>query len=189
MEKLFPKYHEIKVLNYGVPVDMVNYQPVKKKKYFLFVGMNHKIKNIEFLIKVFKLFRKNKKNLDYKFFLVGNLQKFEDDKNGIYTFPKVSRSEVKKLYSEASAYLTASFYESFNFPVLEALSQNCPVIGLNGSIIPEFNDYVYIAFDSTDFLNHMLTITQNKGFKSQREAILRQFSWKKYVDKLKELYA
>ena len=53
--------------------------------------------------------------------------------------------KVNLKISNATALLTASHYESFNFPVLEALSQGCPVIGLKSAIIPEFKPYVNLA--------------------------------------------
>lgn len=188
MEKLFPNYDHFVTINYGVPSDMLDYKSRPRKKYFLFVGMNHPIKNIEFMLKVFKKFKENKKFSGYKLFLVGNLSKLEDNKSDIYSISNITRHELKIYYSEATALLTASFYESFNFPVLEAVSQNCPVIGLDSAVIPEFKKLVYLAYDSTDFLLQMTEISEGANSKIERREVLSRFSWRKYISKLKELY-
>ena len=188
LKKLFPNYTRFITLNYGVPFDMLDYQPKTKKKYFLFVGMNHPIKNLEFLINIFKQFKKNKKFLEYKLFLIGDLEKFADKANDIFSYTDITRGQLRKLYSEATAYLAASYYESFNFPVLEALAQNCPVIGLKDAIIPEFRKFVSVAYDATGFIAYMSEISLNRQVKVKREKIGKIFSWKKYISKLKELF-
>ena len=188
LKKLFPNYSRFITLNYGVPFDMLEYQAKAKKKYFLFVGMNHPIKNTEFLIEIFKQFKKNRKFSEYKLFLVGDLEQFEDKINGIFSFSDITRTQLRKIYSEATAYLAASYYESFNFPVLEALAQNCQVIGLKAAIIPEFKKFVSLADDTNDFIAYMNDISQKKVKSVNRKEILKIFSWKKYVSKLKELY-
>lgn len=188
LKKLFPNYSRFITMNYGVPFDMLDYQAKSKKKYFLFVGMNHPIKNTEFLINIFKQFKKNKKFSDYKLFLVGDLEKFEDRVNGIFCYSDINRDELRKLYSEATGYLTASYYESFNFPVLEALAQNCPVIGLKAAIIPEINKFVSVANDVNDFITCMSDISEKKVKTVKRNEVLKIFSWKKYISKLKKLY-
>ena len=188
MSKLFPKYKNFKILNYGIPNDMTVFSPVKRKKFFLFVGMNHRIKNINFIVKVFKEFKENNRRKDYKLFLVGNLQDFEDKENGVFVFSDINREAIRKLYSEAAAYLTASYYESFNFPVLEALAQNCPVIGLEGAVIPEFTKFVSTVENNKDFMQKMVDVSQGRIKMKQRDELFKRFSWKKYVTKLKELY-
>ena len=83
LEKLYPAYKHFVTINYGVPFDMLKSEAGSRKKYFLFVGMNHRIKNIEFLLRAYRKFRKNKKFQDYKFYLVGDLKEFEDMESGI----------------------------------------------------------------------------------------------------------
>src|SRR3989344_3064951 len=188
LRKLFPQYKNFVVINYGVPFDMLEEKSNVRKKYFLSVGMNNSIKNIEFLLKVFKKFRNKNRFSEYKLFLVGNLNSFEDKNNNIFSYSSINREQLRKLYAEATAYLTTSYYESFNFPVLEALSQNCTVLGLKGAIIPEFREFVSLAYDSDDFLEQMKDIVLGGKAKVRRSDVMNRFSWKKYILKLKELY-
>jgi len=143
-----------------------------RKPYFLFVGMNHPIKNIDFIKEAFNQFIKSKENRDYKLILV--------TKN-------CSRSRLCYLYRNATALLTASYYESFNFPVLEALSQTCPVIGLKSAIIPELKTYVNEAKDNKEFVRLMKIIPLKPSVQSINR-LYTQFNWKNYVKNLVRLY-
>lgn len=171
------RYIETKIiiLPFGIPVDMnkkskVKSQKAKAGKYFLFVGNNQPIKNIQFIKKAFEEFRKSHKN--YKLRLI--------TKN-------VSRKKLKLLYQGATALLTASYYESFNFPVLEALSQGCPVVGLKSAIIPELETYVNLANNVEEFVEKMKKITKKPDVQSINQ-LYKKFNWKNYVKNLVKLY-
>ena len=131
---------KVHVLPFGIPFDIFDQRLLRHRHlavprndvnpYFLFVGMNHPIKNIDFIKHAFNELKKDKKYRDYKLLIL--------TKN-------VSRKRLRIYYQNATALLTASHYESFNFPVLEALSQGCPVVGLKSAIIPELKSYVNLA--------------------------------------------
>jgi glycosyltransferase involved in cell wall biosynthesis len=54
--------NKIHVLLYGIPFDMpLILGQRKREKYFLHVGMDHPVKNVEFIIKAFNKIRKVKK--------------------------------------------------------------------------------------------------------------------------------
>lgn len=163
---------KIIVLPFGIPFDMKSSKIKKKNKYFLFVGMDHQVKNINFIKQAFNEFKKDKKYQDYKFFI---------------RTENVSRTSLKKLYQKAAALLTSSYYESFNFPVLEALSQGCPVVGLKSAIIPELRPYVNLAGDLNEFVNNMKKLSIKPNARSIRQ-LYQKFNWKKYVNNLVKLY-
>jgi glycosyltransferase involved in cell wall biosynthesis len=171
---------KIIVLPFGIPLDLLNENfKLKisnfrnKEKYFLYVGMDHPIKNIDFIRKAFKKFKSSNDFKDYRLLLV--------TKN-------CSREKLKRLYQNATALLTSSHYESFNFPVLEALSQNCPVIGLKSAIIPELKQYVNVVGDEKQFVYLMNKAVNNKPEIKNRQIITKEFSWKDYVKNLVKLY-
>ncbi|MBI5122902.1 glycosyltransferase [Candidatus Roizmanbacteria bacterium] len=163
---------KIIVLPFGIPFDMKRGGIKKKEKYFLFVGMDHPIKNINFIKQAFNEFIKDKKYKDYKFYIL--------TKN-------VSRKKLKKLYQKAAALLTSSHYESFNFPVLEALSQGCPVVGLKSAIIPELETYVNLTNNVEEFVEKMKKITKKPDVQSINQ-LYTKFNWKNYVKNLVKLY-
>ncbi|MDP3974588.1 MAG: glycosyltransferase [bacterium] len=186
IEKVYSKSKNIKVLNYGIPDDFLTTQKVKKKKYFLNVGNNHPIKNIKLLIKIFNNFR-IQKDKDYKLYLVTDRKyTFIKDKN-VIQLTKASRKTLKKLYLYAKGYLTTSSYESFNLPILEALSQNTPVVALKSAYIPEMKRYINTAQTPTEFINQMVYLSNSKS-KIDILELKRVFSWTKYVEELIKMY-
>ena len=63
---------KIVVLPFGIPFDMKKSINKKRKNFFLYIGMNHPIKNIDFIKKAFKKFKESKEHEDYKLILVIN---------------------------------------------------------------------------------------------------------------------
>ncbi len=165
---------KIIVLPFGVPFDFLSYRYSQRKKYWLYVGMDHQIKNLSWLRQAFNEFKRDIKFRNFELLLVNK--------------SLIGRQELKQLYQEASGYLTTSLYESFNLPILEALSQNCPVIGLKSAIIPEFVNYVNIATDKVDFVRLMKEISSGDYQPVKRKQLLREFSWKNYVKHLIDFY-
>ncbi|MGB9707332.1 MAG: glycosyltransferase [Microgenomates group bacterium] len=167
---------KIIILPFGIPYDMFGEVEFKnREKFFLFVGVNHPIKNIDFIKKVFKNFKKEAKDDNWQLVLV--------TKN-------YRRAALKSLYQKATALLCASYYESFNFPALEALSLGCPVITLKTAIIPEMEEFVYIAKNMSEFVKLMKEVAENRKMinKQKIKKIKKKFNWQDYVFKLKQLY-
>ena len=169
--QLFPKIKDrIYVLPFGIPFDCLRKKSKKtKRKFFLTLSGSQSIKNFSFIKEIFFEFKK--KNPDYRLINIEN----------------VSRKKLIGLYQEARAFLTASHYESFNLPVLEALSLGCPVVALESAVIPELRDYVNLAKDKNMFLMLMEEIPK-KPVSSLIDKLKEEFSWKNYIKKLLELY-
>lgn len=177
--------NKVHVIPFGIPLDMeAPTKKIRKEKFFLHVAMDHPIKNIDFIIKAFKRLRKTKSFQDYELYLVGYSKKIHE--TNIKAIPHVSRKALKDLYRRTAALLTSSFYESFNLPVLEALSQKSQVVGLREAIVPELRPYVRMADDLDEFIE-LMKKSVNKPFKTHKE-LSRVFSWKKYVAALMKLY-
>lgn len=189
MVKYFPdKAERIIVLPFGIPSDFGETVYRTRQKFFLFVGTNHPIKNVEFLINSFELFRSKKEFADYELYLVGPFNILKKKYKNISVFTKVPREKLKSLYQTATAYLSASLYESYNLPVLEALSQKCPVIGLDSAIIPEFQKYCYVCENRDEFIEAMNEYARGSKQIIDLESLRDTFSWKRYVKGLTELY-
>lgn len=162
------------VLPFGIPFDMLSPRHPERSEgsYFLFVGNNQPIKNIDFIRTAFEELKSLKGFKDYKLKLV--------TKN-------CSRKKLCDLYKNATALLTASHYESFNFPVLEALSLGCPVIGLKSAIIPELESYVNVANNMKEFVLQMKKITVKPTVQTINR-LYTEFNWRSYVKNLVKLY-
>lgn len=168
-QELYPQFvNKVIVITFGLPYLFYDYKEQKREDYFLYVGMNAPIKNIDFLIRCFKRFKANKNFSNYKLHIVNDL----------------SGEKLRDLYRKAKCYLTASFYESFNFPVIEALSQNCPVVGLESAIIPELKPYVELAESEEQFVEKMKEAATGKTKNINRDEIKKRFSWDEYINVL-----
>lgn len=174
--KIYPEnYKKIKVLLYGPPFNLKSNKKViqyKKSNYFLAVGMNHPIKNFNLLKKIFIQFKENYKEFSTKLIIINK---------------GIELKQLKFFYQNALALLTTSLYESFNFPILEALSCGCPVISLASAVIPEMRSMVLIAKNKDEFLPLMRQVI-TKDIKVNNKEIKKLFSWKNYIRELKKLY-
>jgi len=187
----FPAFKPI-IIPYGIPFDYLspnNQSSIKiKDNFFMFAGINHSIKNIKFIVDAFKVFKSKKKYSNYSLYLVGEFKEFESPKEKIFSLGYLERNELKKMYRKAAGYLTASLYESFNLPVLEALANGCQVIGLETAVVPELRKYVHQANNFDAFLQAMNNVAQGKIKAIDFEKLQKEFSWKNYVEQLINLY-
>jgi len=92
-------------------------------KYILYLGSNHKRKNIEGLKKTFKLL-KDEYKIDHELILAGVKDYASKDKKW-------------QLLKNADVFVYPSFYEGFGLPVLEAQAVGTPVVASNTSSFPE----------------------------------------------------
>lgn len=173
---IFPKLREkIKVLMYGKPFNIKlnkKFKQNKTKTFFLAVGMNHRIKNFTLLKKLFIQFKKIYHQYQYELVIINS---------------GVEHLKLFEFYKKSAGLLTTSLYESFNFPVLEALSVGCPVIGLETAIIPELKEFVLTAKNETTFIEMMNKVIKQKSV-IKTDKLKSIFSWKSYVKKLISFY-
>lgn len=197
-KKFYKTDFKIKVVPFGIPnVFLKLTNRYKRKKIILFVGNFQKIKNLEFLINSFSKMLKLDGMSFYKFVLIGDNQEYKiqtlipnEIRKQIIILPKMTHSEVLKYYCEAACLVSASLYESFNFPVLEALSQNTKVVATESAIIPELREYVEIAGNNQKAFAKKIQqiVQQDTTSQNQREKLIKNFNWKNYIEKLNSLF-
>jgi glycosyltransferase involved in cell wall biosynthesis len=195
---IFPKHELLKdkivVLSFGVPVDLLSkVTKYRKKKILLFVGMDQPIKDIPFLLEAFSRLITKPKYAQYILHLVGPeranyldlmLQLKIPANKVIFTPPTANKQKLIAYYHEAECLLSASHYESFNLPILEALSQNTKVVTTKSACISELRKYVQLAEGNiADFVRGI-----KRALKNNKEidvaTLQRKFSWEKYAEKL-----
>lgn len=178
----------VHVIPIGVPYDMKYGTPLRRKPFFLFAGMNHPVKNIQWIIDAFLEFRTKSgvRNVTLKLATVTS--------DGL-SFPRdsvqvinPSRAQLRQLYRTASAVLSASRYESFNMPILEALSLDCPVIALRSAVIPEMSKYVPDITTRDEFITALSEAIKHGKVNKTGLEIRNEFSWKKIVERIVALY-
>jgi glycosyltransferase involved in cell wall biosynthesis len=169
-------------------------------KYFLFVGTIEPGKNILGLIKAFD----KAINQKYSLVIVGKpgweysvvndyLQDhFLDDR--VFLTGYVDEFDLANLYHNALSLVLPSFDEGFGLPILEAMSQGCPVCCSNTSCLPEIAGDAALFFDPNDIddIAHTLVkICDDKIRSELREKgflNLKRFSWESCAKEIWGVY-
>ncbi|MEA3272063.1 MAG: glycosyltransferase family 1 protein [Patescibacteria group bacterium] len=158
--------------------------------YFLYVGNAYPHKNLEGLIKAFKIFRKYK-NDKYKLVLVGKedyfwrrLKKMAGNTENIIFRGYVADEELAELYQNTEAYIFPSFCEGFGLPGLEAMAHGTPVLASNSSCLSEIYGDAALYFNPQsidEMVKKMSEIVYNpelrKNLIEKGYERVRKYSW------------
>jgi hypothetical protein len=107
----------------------------------------------------------------------------------------VADDQLSELYRYAFALLFPSHYEGFGLPILEAMSQACPVITRNHSSLTEVGGTaaIYAENDPAQIADKMLQLENDQDVYTtvSNQSLLQaaKFSWKKAALEVLELYA
>ena len=130
IEEVYPiTKGNIKVIPNGSPTDLSSIHSDIKQKYILTTGSLDPRKNLKTIIKAFT----NAQLTGWKLKIAGvenaSFNSIEKTNHpDIEWLGYVERSELLNLYSKASIYVSASLYEGFGIPVLEAMHAGCKII-------------------------------------------------------------
>jgi glycosyltransferase involved in cell wall biosynthesis len=144
----------VRVLPVGIPHDMQKPKVMPRKNAFLFVGMNHPIKQVDVLVKAFQDFVRTKTGAGWELWLAGDHHPYQS--RGVRVFATPSRDTLRELYAQARAYICISHYESLHFPYLEALGQGCPIVGTRQSMIDELVPFALKRVDRVEDVSQLL---------------------------------
>lgn len=127
------------------------------KSYILGFGALEVRKNTLSLIKAFDMLPDNQK-IDTQLVLFGfrgfeqsKEQRYIQDNNcNVVALGYISDKEKTTLYRNAKMFVFPSFSEGFGIPLLEAFTNNCPVITSNRTALPEIGGNACIYIDPDD---------------------------------------
>jgi glycosyltransferase involved in cell wall biosynthesis len=106
----------------------------------------------------------------------------------------VSEERLKQLYRDAFALIFPSHYEGFGLPIIEAMSQACPVITRRNSTLQEVGGSAAIYYDDSvdDLVECMLDIENSAHLCQERSRLsltqARKFHWSVTAQHVLELY-
>ena len=134
------------------PIDPAHAGKIQKtyadgNSFFLYVGNFKPHKNVALLVTAFARLVQERQVHDRRLLLVGgdavnlrrivNLIHNHGMANHIMIHPNVSDGDLRGLYAAADWFVTASGYEGFGYPPLEAMAAGCPVICCPCTSFPE----------------------------------------------------
>jgi len=170
-------------------------------KYILTVGSIEPRKNLQTLLKAFKIVRK-RINTDISLVVVGRkawlkeLYIPEEIKHKIILTGYItSNDDLAQIYRDALLFVLPSIYEGFGLPVLEAMSTGTPVLCSNTSSLSEIAGNAAEYFDPynpNDFADRIIKIMKSKDL---REKLIQKgfqrvslFSWEKTAEQTLSVY-
>jgi glycosyltransferase involved in cell wall biosynthesis len=221
-ENLFERANKLICISNNTKKDLIKFYNVPKEKisvihlasnknnilkvdnlphrYILFVGSRGKYKNFNFFVEsISKLLIKNK-----DLFLVCVGDKFSKDEINLFNDLKISNKlkqfnaneqELTYLYKRALFFVFPSLYEGFGIPILEAMSQGCPVALSNTSCFPEIaqkNAAYFDPYNKESIKNCVedLIVNEKKRKLLSKKGLKRakEFSWEKTAKETKKVY-
>lgn len=180
-------------------VDLANFGI--SKPYVLYVGSAYPHKNLEGLLKAWKIFE-DKYDNGYQLVLAGkedhfykNLKSKIINSKSVVTTGFVSDQELGLLYKKASLYVFPSLYEGFGLPPLEAMAHNVPVVSSNAACLPEVLGEGALYFDPTNHEEMAVVMwqgltDQNVRFelKNRAKEELGRYSWERAAKQISDIY-
>lgn len=147
----------------------------KSRKYFLFIGLRNSYKNFNWMIEALSpVLKKNNLHL----YCVGGGD-FSEEENillkhlGLFDLvikQEASDFELIQLYNNSEALIMPSLYEGFGFPIIEAMSNGCPVILNTNSCFPEIAGNAgcyYTSENIQSFQQAVLKLISNGSYRAE----------------------
>lgn len=169
------------------------------KPIILYVGQYKKHKNIDNLLKAYKIL---KKELHCQLALIGkiseNLKAIIDNDPDLRDTLRpgfVSDEELAAWYEIAAVFSFPSLYEGFGLPGLEAMVAGLPVVASNQSSLPEVYGEAALYFDPLnphDIADKIKIVLENSETKDRLikagKIQVKKFSWQKMAEETLNIY-
>jgi hypothetical protein len=173
--------------------------------YFFFLGSLSRRKNLKFILEVFIKAKKNKLISEETLLVLGgqtwwgagDFKHLLKQEYGIKTLGYLKDEDILWLYRNCKSFVFPSLYEGFGMPIIEAMSQNIPIIISNIPTSIELNrkhNNQMFGFDLNDEEQGMNILkTLDKDFASIKRSLnygdLSQYSFDNVAKKHLEIYS
>jgi len=172
-----------------------------QRDYILFVGMRPGFKNFQGLLQAFS---DNKLHKSLDLLVLGGAPLSAEEKSAIARLglngsviwlPKVSDETLAEAYAGATLFVYPSFNEGFGFPMLEAMSLDCPVLAsrIPSSVeISQDAPFYFDVFDRGSFSREMLRAVSDEAARRRAvergRRVLAEYSWEACGQKTLDVY-
>ncbi len=181
------------------------------KKYVLFLGTIHPIKNITRLLHAFQIFKERRRALstkeggEYQLLIVGRPGWLYSDITNFVSDLDLSRDvkfagyvigdEIVPLFHEAEFFIQPALYEGLGMSTMEAFATGTPVIASNAGSLPEIMDEAGIIINPLDTHEIAQAFEKLASSKELREKYREQgkkrakdFTWEEAARKTLAIY-
>ncbi len=160
------------------------------KPYFLYVGNAKEHKNVSVLLEAFVLL--NQPDAELILLSTGKEVHTLALPANVRVLRKIKNEDLPAIYSGAIACVTASLYEGFGLPVIEAMACGCPVIASSRTSIPEVSCNKATLIEPTaqafaQAMQRQLAITPDRSALSQ--GWHERYNWEKTAQKSADVFA
>lgn len=168
--------------------------------YILYVGARDNYKNFHRLIDAFSITLKTFPDLK----LVCTWKSFSPHEHELFRRLNIDKniehysateSEMNTLYRDALFFIFPSLYEGFGMPILEAMTNHCPVLLSNSSCFPEIAQDAAMYFDPksvddmSDKMNMMVENSELRNMLVQKGDLrVKYFSWERCAAQHLKIY-
>jgi alpha-1,3-rhamnosyl/mannosyltransferase len=170
--------------------------------YMLYVGINKPPKN---LVRLIEAFARVAAHVAHDCVIAGAWdERYPEAKRRavelqidqrVHFLGPIADADLPGLYNGADWFITASLYEGFGLPALEAMACGTPVMCSNTSSLPEVVGDAGVLFDPTDVEAIAHTIEQVLSDRTLRDRLREkslqraaQFTWSRTADQTFEIY-
>ncbi len=156
-------------------------------RFLLYVGNAKQHKNVQMLIDAFQLLHR----ADMQLVLIVSGKEREKLTIGatIRLLSDVHDAHMLALYSAAAGLATASLYEGFGLPVLEAMACGCPVLVTNRGALPEVtNGHAIVVEPTLDAVTDGLRRLLETSPAQEGVEWAKTFTWEKSAQRLAEIF-
>jgi len=207
--RIFPKYLDrtakrARVIPLASRYNLRTTKPSFPGSYWLAVGTLEPRKNYDCVLNAYELYLK-KTHKRMPLWICGGsgwlskdiqlrIQHLQKDGDIIY-HGYLTDTQLLGMYRSAFCFLFPSWYEGFGLPVLEAMTQGCPVICSNTSSLPEVGGDAALYVDAAEpdaLCEKMLELESSPSFWLERSELSLQqaarFSWQKTAQETLDFY-
>ncbi len=192
------KIHTIHLADTPLPVVGKEEKPlVVAEPYFLFVGSLMPRKNLDLLVKTYRLAADRGIKLPTLAVVgvrVTGVVREIDPPSDWKFLGEIDDTELVRLYHGARALIYPSYYEGFGIPILEAMRAGCPVICSAITSLPEAGGTAARYADQTPeaYLEAMIELHEDPEARAERIRLGDQhcetFSWERTARETAEVY-
>jgi len=113
----------------------------------------------------------------------------------VHFLGRLSDDELAASYRRADLFVSASLYEGFGLPALEAMACGCPVVALSCGTVPEVLEGAAIGIEGTDAVRFAEAVREVLGDAALRKSLVhrgseraRLLSWQRAAQQTMDLY-